>query len=110
LAREVTPVDLGEEVLLPDFTLQHEDGREALVEIVGFWAPEYLERKIRKVREAGLENLLLVVYRDLGVGGGKKDGDALERAFPGRVLRFPRKPVIRDVMAAVQEAAIRPGR
>lgn len=105
LAREVTPVDLGEEVLLPDFTLRKDDGREALVEIVGFWASGYLERKLRKVRAAGLDNLLLVVYRDLGVG----EDDELERAFPGRVLRFARKPVIRDVMEAVERVAARPG-
>ncbi|MFW5905029.1 MAG: DUF790 family protein, partial [bacterium] len=152
LVREGTPVDLGEELLLPDFTLRHEDGREALVEIVGFWTPEYLEKKVRRVAAAGRDDLLLVVYRDLGAGaegskreaGGKGAGDdrlgsegtggefgggppedtpeggpeypsedapeggpddALERAFPGRVLRFARKPVIRDVMEAVERVA-----
>lgn len=116
LVREGTPVELGEEVLLPDFTFRHDDGREALVEIVGFWAPEYLARKIRKVRAAGLDNLVLVVYGALGAGGDDGDegdsgaaaddeNDALERAFPGRVLRFTRKPVIRHVMEAVERVA-----
>lgn len=114
LVREGTPLDLGEELLLPDFTLRHEDGREALVEIMGFWTPEYLEKKVRRVAAAGRENLLLVVYRDLGAGGEETGeagapeepgGVALERAFPGRVLRFARKPVIRDVMAAVERVA-----
>lgn len=110
LAREATPVDLGEEVLLPDFTFRHDDGREAVVEIVGFWTREYLERKLRKLEAAGLDNLLLVAYRDLGAGGGSEGegddaADDLERAFPGRVLRFVRKPVIRDVMKAVERVA-----
>ncbi|NIQ58684.1 MAG: DUF790 family protein, partial [Gammaproteobacteria bacterium] len=42
LTREERPVPVGDDVFLPDFTVRHEDGREALVEIVGFWTPEYL--------------------------------------------------------------------
>ena len=68
LLREATPVAAGDELLLPDFTLRHADGREALVEIVGFWAPEYLEAKLRKVAAAGLDNLVLVVYEGLAAG------------------------------------------
>jgi len=104
LAREATPIEVGEDLLLPDFTLRHADGREALVEILGFWTPEYLERKVARLKAAGRENLLLVVYRDLGAGDGG-DSDALERAFPGRVLRFAKKPVIAEVMAAVERVA-----
>lgn len=102
LVREGTPVPLGEELLLPDFTFRHDDGREALVEIVGFWTPEYLEEKVRRVAKAGRENLLLVVYRDLGAG---EEGGGLESRFPGRVIRFVRKPVIGEVLAAVERVA-----
>jgi len=82
LGRESTPVALGEELMLPDFTLFHRDGREALVEIVGFWTPDYLESKLRKVRAAGLEHLILVVYRGLGVGAGGQERPALEGGDP----------------------------
>jgi predicted nuclease of restriction endonuclease-like RecB superfamily len=76
LSRETAPVDAGDELFFPDFTLRHADGREALVELVGFWTPEYLEAKARKVEAARLDNLVLVVYRGLAVGGntGKADG------------------------------------
>ncbi|MGD2068445.1 MAG: DUF790 family protein [Gemmatimonadota bacterium] len=104
LTREATPLVVGEEVTLPDFTLRHDDGREALVEIVGFWTPEYLERKLARLEAGGPENLVLVVYRDLGAGE-EGDSDALERAFPGRVIRFVRKPVIAEVMEAVERVA-----
>jgi hypothetical protein len=60
------------ELFLPDFTLRHGDGREALVEVVGFWAPEYLERKLRKVAAAGLGNLILVVYQGLAAGAARR--------------------------------------
>jgi len=114
LEREATPVALGPapgrtapaELFLPDFTLRHEDGREALVEIVGFWTPEYLEEKIRKVRAAGLDRLVLVVYRDLGAGpAGEEARRRLEEAAPGPVVWFARKPRIGPVMEAVERAA-----
>ncbi len=103
LHREGTPLPMGEELFLPDFTFRHRDGREALVEIVGFWTREYLETKLRKVRAAGLEHLILVVYAALEAGEGE-----LEATAPGRVLRFVRKPQIGQVMEAVEAVAVRP--
>jgi predicted nuclease of restriction endonuclease-like RecB superfamily len=105
LVREETPLTLGPEIFLPDFTLRHRDGREALVELVGFWTPEYLEEKIRKVRAAGLENLILVVYR--GLAAGESDAEPLESAAPGRVLWFANKPRIGPVLEAAERVAAR---
>lgn len=132
LHREATPVPLvgapaagggsgrggpdappGVELFLPDFTLRHADGREALVEIVGYWTPEYLEEKCRKVAAAGVDHLVLVVYRNLAAGeggagsGGSGSGRAVswEEIAPGPVVRFARKPKIGDVMEAVERAA-----
>lgn len=107
LVREETPLALGQEIFLPDFTLRHRDGREALVELVGFWTPEYLEEKIRKVVAAGLENLILVVYRGLAAGEGGTD--SLEAAAPGRVLWFAKKPMIGPVLEAAEGVGALPG-
>jgi predicted nuclease of restriction endonuclease-like RecB superfamily len=71
LAREDSPRAAGELLFLPDFTARHQDGREALIEIVGFWTPEYLAEKVRKLRAARLDNLVLVVYHALDAGGGR---------------------------------------
>ncbi|MGH7563644.1 MAG: DUF790 family protein [Gemmatimonadota bacterium] len=101
LHREVTPVPAGNELLLPDFTLSHVDGREALVEIVGFWTPEYLEAKLRKIAAAGLENLILVVYRGLAAGAAAE----IEAAASGPVLWFTRKPRIGEVIEAAERVA-----
>ena len=116
LRREATPVAVGGELFLPDFTLVHDDGREALVEIVGFWTPDYLETKLRKVRAAGLEHLVLVVYRGLAVGGGGeapgtstvREPPATYDALPGAVLWFTNKPRIRLVLEAAERVARRP--
>lgn len=59
------------EVMIPDFTLRHpnvEDGREIHLEIVGFWTPEYLSRKIAKVTAARMGNLILAVSKQLVLG------------------------------------------
>ncbi|MEF8826881.1 MAG: DUF790 family protein, partial [Halapricum sp.] len=43
LLHEDDVLDLGDEVMIPDFALEHPDGRRAILEIVGFWTPEYLD-------------------------------------------------------------------
>ncbi|HUG40148.1 MAG TPA: DUF790 family protein [Longimicrobiales bacterium] len=108
LSREDTPVAAGEHVFLPDFTLRHTDGREALVEIVGFWTPEYLREKVDRVRAAGLDHLVLVVYRGLGAGATSGTIDGLD-ALPGAVLWFARKPRIGPVLEAADRVARVPG-
>ena len=106
LARESSPVVVRDELFLPDFTLRHADGREALVEIVGFWTPAYLEAKARKIAAAGLESLILVVYRGLAVGGA---ATALESAVgTDRIVWFTARPRATDVVKAAEQWATRP--
>ena len=61
LIHEDDVIDLGAEVMIPDFALEHPDGRRAILEIVGFWTPEYLDEKLEKIRAADLDHLLLAV-------------------------------------------------
>jgi predicted nuclease of restriction endonuclease-like RecB superfamily len=101
LVREDAPVPLrGGAVFLPDFTLRHRDGREAMVELVGFWTPRYLAEKRRKVAESGLDNLVLVVSRRLGVGA-----EALAQASEGAVVWFTDRPTARPVLEAAARVA-----
>lgn len=100
LTREDEVLLLGDTVMIPDFALTHKaDGRRALVEIVGFWHPEYLNRKIEKVRAAQRRNLILLVYEGVNL-----TADRLLQV-PGEVLYFPNKPVLKDVMNAVEKIA-----
>lgn len=101
LLREVSLVAVGEELFLPDFTLRHADGREALVEIVGFWTPEYLASKVRKIAAAGLDHLVLVVYRGLAAG-------PVEAAAHGPVLWFSHKPRMAEVLSTAERVARQP--
>ena len=102
IRREATPVPLGEEVFLPDFTFHHADGRVALVELVGFWTPEYLEEKVRKVRAAGLDHLVLVVFR--GLAAHREEGEL--EGLPGALVWFRNRIRIGPIMEAVERVAV----
>jgi predicted nuclease of restriction endonuclease-like RecB superfamily len=67
LEREVDLVPLPGSVMIPDFRLVHPDGREYLLEIVGYWRPEYLRKKFAQVRKSGRDNLILAVSERLNL-------------------------------------------
>ena len=101
LTREDELIVVGDSVMIPDFTLTHKkDGRRALVEIVGFWHPNYLRRKIRKIQTAGLTNLIILVYESANVS---------EESFKdvvGEVLFFAKKPMLKKVLESAERCAI----
>lgn len=91
----------GGSVMLPDFLLVHtqDETRRILVELVGYWSPRYLQTKIAKVKAANCPNLLLLIYEDLKVT--REDFQGAQ----GDLLFFKQKPVIKDVMEAVERLA-----
>jgi len=102
LAREDEMIVVSDTVMIPDFSLTHrKDGRRALIEIIGFWHPQYLQRKLRKIREAGRGDLILLVYESANVAKG-----VFEEISAGEVLTFRKKPVLKDVLAAVERCAV----
>lgn len=104
LAREDELIVAGDAVMIPDFSFTHRrDGRRALLEIVGFWHPDYLRRKLDKVRQAKRKDLILLVYESANVAEGRFDFKA---ASAGEVLTFKSKPVLKDVLAAVERCAV----
>jgi predicted nuclease of restriction endonuclease-like RecB superfamily len=106
LAREDELIVVGDTVMIPDFSFTHrQDGRRALLEIVGFWHPNYLQRKLDKVRQAGREDLILLIYESVNVAEG-----AFEKVSAGEVLTFSRKPILKEVLAAVERCAVPPAK
>jgi predicted nuclease of restriction endonuclease-like RecB superfamily len=61
LAREGEILHREQRVFVPDFVLRHTDGRRVLVEIVGFWTPEYLEAKLKTLRLFRGEPILIAL-------------------------------------------------
>ena len=67
LEREVDLIPIAGSVMIPDFRLVHPDGRTYLLEIVGYWRPEYLRKKFSQVRQANCENLILAISERLNL-------------------------------------------
>lgn len=63
LHREALLLAAGKALLVPDFVFRHEDGTEIALEIVGYWTPEYLAEKFRKLAQARGGHLLVAVRR-----------------------------------------------
>jgi len=103
LSRESDILLLERTIMLPDFTLVHETdpNRKILLELVGFWTPRYLRTKLAKIREANCSHLLVLVYERLNVTHEDFDGVSSE------ILFFKEKPVLKEVMAAVEAMADR---
>jgi predicted nuclease of restriction endonuclease-like RecB superfamily len=61
--REPEPVVAGNRLVFPDFALQHryDISRRWLLEIVGFWTADYVQRKLALYREARVTNLILCI-------------------------------------------------
>jgi uncharacterized protein len=101
LTREDEVILLGDTVMIPDFALTHkDDGRRVLIEIMGFWHPEYLRRKLEKVRVAGRRDLLLLVYEGVNLSPERLND------LPSEVLYFKNKPVLKDVMSVVERMVL----
>lgn len=66
LLREPEPVTAGGTLVFPDFALVHrrDHVRRWLMEIVGFWTPNYVARKLALYRTAHLSNLILCIDED----------------------------------------------
>jgi len=67
LEREVDLIPIPGSVMIPDFRLVHPDGRTVLLEIVGYWRPEYLRKKFSQVRQAGNVDLILAISERLNL-------------------------------------------
>ena len=103
LTRESEVLLLGDTVMVPDFVLAdtEDEQRRILIELVGFWHPNYLRRKVEKVRAANCAHLLLLVYQGLNV----TEEDFQDTA--SQVIFFQKKPVLKEVMKTVEAMAER---
>ncbi len=66
VVREPEPLPADGTLIFPDFLLRHRihPERQAFVEIVGFWTPEYLAKKFHRLKASGINNLIVCVDQD----------------------------------------------
>lgn len=84
--REPEPINADGTLIFPDFALQcrTNPARRWLLEIVGFWTPDYVARKLARYRSARLSNLILCIDEERNCA----NADFPPRA---RVVRFRRR-------------------
>ena len=72
--------------------------RNNLLEIVGYWRPEYLRKKFAQVRRAGREDVILAVSERLNLErAGVKRED-----LPARVVWFKDRVLPQAVLAVLE--------
>jgi predicted nuclease of restriction endonuclease-like RecB superfamily len=92
LVREPDVVKAGNYVVIPDFGFS-KDGLQHYVEIVGFWTPEYLQRKLAKLKET---NVPITVIVNETLSCKKED-------FPGEVLFYKNRIPMMEIVTILRE-------
>jgi hypothetical protein len=99
LRREPEPLATGSRVMIPDFAFDWTGSDEAFrvyFEIMGFWTPEYVEKKLAQLE--GLEDVELLVAVDESLGAG----EAVE-ARDARAIPYSGSVRVKDVVDALRE-------
>jgi predicted nuclease of restriction endonuclease-like RecB superfamily len=99
LVREDDVFDLGAEVMIPDFAIEHPDGQRVILEIVGFWTPEYLDAKLEKIRQVDADNFVLAVSERLDCASDEFGSSA------DRILWFKTGIHVYDVVELAEQYA-----
>jgi len=100
LERETDIIDLKDTVMIPDFAFAHPDGRRAMMEIVGFWTPDYLKKKLWKLKRAGKSNMVIVVSEKLNCS--REDFEEIE----GELTFYKTSIDVKKVLDCVEKCAI----
>jgi predicted nuclease of restriction endonuclease-like RecB superfamily len=58
-------INLGAGTFIPDFVLRHEGGRVVYLEILGFWTPQHLKKRLLELEESGFRNYLIAAWEEL---------------------------------------------
>jgi hypothetical protein len=93
LAREGAVIRAGDSLIVPDFAFRHEDGTEVMLEIAGYWTPEYIAAKLDTLGRVRGANLIVAVPKALALRAG---------ALPATVLPFRRRVLLRDLLPRLE--------
>jgi predicted nuclease of restriction endonuclease-like RecB superfamily len=98
VVREPQPIVTGASLFFPDFQLRRRTTGECYwLEIVGYWTPEYLAKKLAQLEHAQLSRLILCVDQARSCSG--EQFEAL-----GSVVWYTRWVDVREVIAIVDPA------
>lgn len=97
--REGSVLGLGGMIMIPDFKFTHKDGRVAHLEIVGYWTPEYLRKKLEKLSLVAEKNVVIAVPQSLNCS---------TEDFDGPVVHYKQRLLIKDVLPIIESVAAQP--
>jgi len=112
LVREPDALAAGEHVVVPDFAFDWQRGEfRVYFEIMGFWTPEYIERKLSRLADVEDLELLVAVDESLGVGEEIEARDHRALTYSGDVdlktvraaLRRYERRLVADAAAALPD-------
>lgn len=104
IVREPEPIDAGGHLFFPDFAIypRTDPVRRWLVEIIGFWTPEYLTTKLERLRRARISNLVVCIDEERNVGDAELPADTA-------VIRYRRHIDVSRVLTVVSSTASQAG-
>jgi len=104
LSREPEPLATGHRVMIPDFAFDYAPGGDAsagpdfrvFFEVMGFWTPEYVEKKLGQLAAVEAVEMVVAVDESLGVGEEVAATDAAVVPYSGSVR-------VKDVVDVLRE-------
>lgn len=96
LTREPSPIPVGRHVMLPDFLFK-KNKLKIYLEIVGFWTPQYLQNKIKKLELINNIDLVVAVDKNLACQKLEKLRAKL------RIIYYQRKVPLKPILLYLQE-------
>lgn len=96
IVREPEPIAAGDTLIFPDFAVRRRlnPGPRWLLEIVGFWTPDYVARKLGLYHKARVANLILCIDEARNCAGADIPTGA-------RIVRFRRRVDPAAVLCAI---------
>jgi uncharacterized protein len=104
LIREPEPIVAGDSLIFPDFALIHRRNASIrfLLEIVGFWTPDYLREKLARLRNQTPDPLILCIDRRLNCSSDELPTHA-------RIVWFEKRIDPSAVLATMKQIGESPG-
>jgi len=104
LSREPEPLATGHRVMIPDFAFDYAPGGDpdagpafrVFFEVMGFWTPEYVEKKLGQLADVEAVEMVVAVDESLGVGEAVAATDAAVVPYSGSVR-------VKDVVDVLRE-------
>ena len=97
LVREPEPLETGTRVMIPDFAFDYDHADFRLFfEVMGFWTPEYVEKKLGQLADVEDVDMLVAVDESLGVGEAVAARDH-------RVVRYSGTVRVKEIVDVLRE-------